>query len=75
MEKINDKSRIQQREVIIREFDNELEFDATMWKITVPKNESIEFFSAWMNGDLKENSNFDNRIPKIIKDLKDDETN
>lgn len=67
MEKTNNKNRLQQREIIVREYDNEIEFDGVAWRIAVKKSEVVEFFSAWLRGDLKEKSNFDNRIPKLLK--------
>ncbi len=64
---MENKNKLQQRELAIREFENEIEFDGVAWNISVPKSESVEFFSRWLNGDLKENTHFDNRIPRILK--------
>lgn len=66
---MENKNKLQQRELIIREFENEIEFDGTAWKMSVPKSECVEFFAAWLRGDLKENSHFDNRTPRLIKEL------
>ncbi len=63
---MEEKRRIQQRELLIREFEDEIEFDATMWKIPVKKSEAKDFFLAWLNGSLKESSYFDNRKPRIL---------
>ena len=70
MKKINNKKeRIQQREIIVTEFsDGTFDFDAVMWKLTIPKKRATEFFNNWRKGLLKENSYFDKRKPKLLED-------
>ena len=72
MEKENNKpKRIQQREIVVTEFsDGTFDFDAVMWKITIPKKRVTEFFHNWRKGLLKENSHFDNRKPRLLGDRK-----
>jgi len=67
--KINNK--VQSREIVITEFsegkNTEYVFDATMWKMRIPKKEAVEFFEAWLNGLLHENDYFDNSKPRILE--------
>lgn len=75
--KINKSKRIQQREIIVTEFsDGTFRFDATMWNVTVPKEEAEGFFYAWKNGLLNEDKSLqkalikekiDNQKPKILE--------
>ncbi len=64
---MENKKRIQQREIVITEFsDGTFDFDAVMWKMTIPKKRATEFFNNWRKGLLKENSHFDNRKPRLL---------
>lgn len=78
MKNKNNKNRLPQRELVIREFsDGTFELDGTFWQLVVDKSEVDEVFSLWRKGLLKEHSllrkalrkenpNFDDSLPKII---------
>ena len=60
--------RIQQREITVTEFsDGTFDFDAIMWKLTIPKRRATEFFNNWRKGMLEENFHFDKRKPKLLE--------
>ena len=79
----NGNKRIQQREIIVEEFsDGTFDFDAVMWKLTIPKKRATEFFAAWRKGLLDENhafqnalakNNIDNKKPKILDGVKNNQ--
>jgi len=67
--KIDKIKRIQQRQITITEyFGGVYEFDGIAWNLEAKGKEADELFSAWRKGLLKENSNFDNRKPKILEE-------
>ena len=83
MEKINNKKRIQQRQIVVTEFsDGTFELDGTFWQLEVSRTEIDKAFSAWRKGLLKENSymakvlrkenpHFDNKLPRILTEQKE----
>jgi len=72
MEKINNKGKIQQRQIVITEFsDGTFLLDGSYWQLEVGKAEVDEAFQAWRKGDLKEEI----YLKKILKKLKQDEAN
>jgi len=76
MEKINHKNRIQQRQITVTEFsDGTFELDGIAWKLEVDKIEVDEAFKSWRVGLLRETSNFDNRLPRMLKKINDDKAN
>ena len=67
---MENKNKIQQRQITITEFlGGVYEIDAVAWKLELDEKEIEEAFSAWRRGDLKENSHFDNRTPRMLKEL------
>lgn len=67
MKNKNDKNKIQQRQITVTEFsDGTFELDGVAWKLEVSKFEIDQAFSEWRKGNLKENSHFDNRLPKLL---------
>ena len=72
MKKINNKDRIQQRQIAITEFsDGTFLLDGGYWQLEVDKTEVDEAFQAWRKGDLKESMH----LKRILKKLKQDEAN
>lgn len=69
MKNKNNKERIQQRQIVVTEFsDGTFEFDGIAWKLEIENAEADEAFSEWRKGNLKENTHFDNRLPKILNE-------
>ena len=65
---MKNKNRIQQRQITVTEFsDGTFEIDGVAWNLEVDKSEINEAFREWKKGNLKENSHFDNLLPKLIK--------
>jgi len=62
--------KIQKREIIIREYeDGTFNMECPLfWKLEkIPKREMNDLCSAWVKGDLKEESAIKLDIPKLIK--------
>lgn len=64
------KQKIQKREIIIKEFeDGTFNMECPLfWKLEkIPKNEIDELCSAWVNGEIKEESALKLDPPKLIQ--------
>jgi len=64
------KNKIQKREIIIKEYEGGFfEMECPLfWKLEkIPKNEINDLCSAWVNGDIKEESAIKLGMPKTIK--------
>lgn len=64
------KDKIQKREIIIKEYEEGFfEMECPLfWKLEkIPKKEINDLCSAWVNGDLKEESVFKLKPPKLLK--------